>query len=119
MAAEEIKSRHPQALIEVVELDLARLSSVFALVKYLSSRDISIDILINNAGKLVLSRFSSDSNSGAMLAPSRTPDGFDTQFSTNYLGHFLLTVGLYETGSLASHARIVNVSSAMHWMGTS
>ena len=42
----------------------------------------------------------------------RTADGFETQFATNYLGHFLLVNRL--ASSLQSGDRVVTVSSAGH-----
>lgn len=49
-------------------------------------------------------------------------DGFESQFSTNYLGHFLLTHFLLpqlKAGGAADalKARIVNVSSCAHLVG--
>jgi NAD(P)-dependent dehydrogenase (short-subunit alcohol dehydrogenase family) len=65
----------------------------------------ALDLLVNNAGVMAL--------------PSRQPtmDGFERQFGTNHLGHFALT-GLLLPALLARPgARVVTVSSLMHWSG--
>ena len=59
---------------------------------------------------------------GIMLCPNwKTEDGFDMQFGTNHLGHFLLTELitplLVKAAALGSDARIVNVSSLAHYHG--
>ena len=64
--------------VEVEQLDLASLKSVRECASHLVDRLDKIDILINNAG--------------VMTCPEwKTEDGFDMQFGTNHLGHFLLT----------------------------
>ena len=64
--------------IEVEELDLASLESVRNCAESLKNKLDKIDILVNNAG--------------IMACPNwKTKDGFDMQFGTNHLGHFLLT----------------------------
>lgn len=57
-----------------------------------------------------------------MFAPYKeSPDGYESQFATNYLGHFLLThllMPLLKRGGTAEeHARIVNVSSCVYTYG--
>ena len=42
----------------------------------------------------------------------RTPEGWEMQFATNFLGHFALTVGLHTALAAAEGARIVSVSSS-------
>lgn len=50
-----------------------------------------------------------------------TRDGYESQFSTNYLGHFLLTHLLLPLlsagGGAQDRARVVNVSSCAHMVG--
>jgi NAD(P)-dependent dehydrogenase (short-subunit alcohol dehydrogenase family) len=45
---------------------------------------------------------------------ARTPEGYELQFATNHLGHFLLTGLLAAALRAGAPARIVNVSSAGH-----
>src|SRR5262249_61654527 len=62
---------------EVVELDLASLASVRACADRLRAKGVPFDLVIANAG--------------VMATPfGRTADGFETQFGTNHLGHFVL-----------------------------
>lgn len=80
---------------ELVEVDLGDLASVRRCAEALKGR--SIDVLINNAG----------------LAGHRgtTKDGFEIQFGTNHLGHYLLTRLLADQ----IQERVVNVASASHY----
>lgn len=82
---------------EVRELDLASLASVRA---FAAGWDGEIDLLINNAGV-----------AGPELA--RTADGFEMQFGTNHLGHFVLT------NLLLPHitGRVVTVASQAERLG--
>jgi NAD(P)-dependent dehydrogenase (short-subunit alcohol dehydrogenase family) len=85
--------------LDLVELDLASLASVRACAEALISKGEPFDLVIANAG--------------VMACPKgQTADGFETQFGTNHLGHFVLVnriVSLLKPG-----ARLVNLSSAGH-----
>jgi len=85
--------------VELVEIDLADLNSVRAGAALLNAAGKPFDLVIANAG--------------VMATPfGHTTDGFETQFGTNHLGHFVLinrTAGLIKDGG-----RIVNLSSAGH-----
>jgi NAD(P)-dependent dehydrogenase (short-subunit alcohol dehydrogenase family) len=85
---------------EVRSLDLASLASVRAFAEKLAADHPSIDLLINNAGVV-------------LLGPRRTTaDGFELHIGTNMLGHFALT------GLLLPHlgpgSRVVSLSSITH-----
>src|SRR6201994_1822173 len=84
---------------EVVELDLASLKSVRAAADKLLSDGRLFDVIIANAG--------------VMATPfGKTEDGFETQFGTNHLGHFVFVnriASLFNPGS-----RLVNLSSSRH-----
>ena len=85
--------------LELVELDLASLASV---------RDCA-DALIAEGGRfdLVIA------NAGVMACPfGKTADGFETQFGTNHLGHFVLINRIAQLMNPGS--RLVNLSSAGH-----
>ncbi|XP_056643099.1 retinol dehydrogenase 12-like [Diorhabda sublineata] len=89
--------------IRIVELDLSSLESVRACAKQLLDTEEEINILINNAG--------------IMMSPyNKTKDGFELHFATNYLGHFLLTILLLPKICRCAPARIINVSSVLHWI---
>jgi len=85
--------------LELVELDLASLASVRACADALVSAGQPFDLVIANAG--------------IMGCPKgQTADGFESQFGTNHLGHFVLVnriASLLKPGS-----RLVNLSSAGH-----
>lgn len=87
--------------VEVDELDLADLESVtnFA-TRYLESGR-GLDILINNAA--------------VMAAPlSLVGPGWESQFATNHLGHYVLTNLLWPLLAAAGSARVVELSSTGH-----
>jgi NAD(P)-dependent dehydrogenase (short-subunit alcohol dehydrogenase family) len=85
--------------VEVVEADLASLSSVRKAASDLLARAKPFDVIIANAG--------------VMACPQgKTQDGFETQFGTNHLGHFVFVNRLVPL--LNSGARIISLSSAGH-----
>lgn len=97
----EIIAKNPGQRIDVAELDLAHLDSVQKFVQDFSSAHQQLHGLVNNAG--------------VMFTPfGRTKDGFETQFGTNHLGHFLLTELLIPVLQKSAPARIVNLSSCFH-----
>jgi NAD(P)-dependent dehydrogenase (short-subunit alcohol dehydrogenase family) len=84
---------------ELVSLDLASLKSVRACADLLLTRGDPLDVIIANA---------------AVMAPplGRTEDGFETQFGTNHLGHFVL---INRVASLIGPGgRVVSLSSSGH-----
>ncbi len=89
---------------EAIQLDLASLTSVRAAAEEIKDKAPHIHALINNAG--------------IMAPPQRqiTKDGFEAQFGTNHLGHFLLSA-LLADHVRAADGRIVAVSSTMHKAG--
>ncbi|MGW6936879.1 oxidoreductase [Lentzea sp. NPDC054927] len=89
---------------EVLELDLADLSSVRAAADTVSGKVGGLDVLINNAG--------------IMAVPNgRTADGFERQFGTNHLGHAALTWLLLPALRQRPGARVVTVASLAHQYG--
>jgi NAD(P)-dependent dehydrogenase (short-subunit alcohol dehydrogenase family) len=85
--------------LELVELDLASLDSVRACADALMSAGKPFDLVIANAG--------------VMACPQgKTADGFETQFGTNHLGHFVLVNRIESL--MKPGARLVNLSSAGH-----
>jgi len=54
-------------------------------------------------------------NAGIMASPlARDKRGFESQFATNHLGHFQLTIRLWEALKRANAARVINLSSLGH-----
>jgi NAD(P)-dependent dehydrogenase (short-subunit alcohol dehydrogenase family) len=85
--------------LELIELDLADLASCRAAADALVAKGGKFDLVIANAG--------------VMATPfGHTKGGFETQFGTNHLGHFVFVnriASLMQPG-----ARLVNLSSAGH-----
>jgi len=83
----------------LVALDLASLKSVRACADRLVDRGEPFDVVIANAG--------------VMATPfGHTVDGFETQFGTNHLGHFVLVNRI--ASLIRKGGRLVNLSSAGH-----
>lgn len=101
-AAAGIRKSAPGAELEVRRLDLASLDSVRTFAGKLAADHESIDLLINNAGLVVLGE------------RSTTSDGFELHMGTNMLGHFALTGLLLDTVRRGTAPRIVNLSSVVH-----
>jgi NAD(P)-dependent dehydrogenase (short-subunit alcohol dehydrogenase family) len=103
-AQDRILKTAPRADISIQPLDLGSLRSVRAAAEDLRAAYPRIDLLINNAG--------------VMVPPKQvTPDGFELQFGTNYLGHFALTGLLLANLMTVDGSRIVVVSSNAHKLG--
>src|SRR5246500_3850601 len=84
---------------ELLELDLANLKSVRACADQLLAKGEAFDVVIANAG--------------VMATPfGYTVDGFETQFGTNHLGHFVLVNRI--ASLIRDGGRLVNLSSAGH-----
>ena len=84
---------------ELVALDLANLKSVRACADGLLAKGQPLDVVIANAG--------------VMATPfSHTADGFEMQFGTNHLGHFVLVNRI--ASLIRPGGRLVNLSSAGH-----
>src|ERR1700746_1282043 len=81
---------------ELVALDLASLKSVRACADELLARGEAFDVVIANAG---------------VMAPpfGHTVDGFETQFGTNHLGHFVLVNRIAPL--IRAGGRLVNLAS--------
>ncbi|KAL7893166.1 hypothetical protein HDV63DRAFT_397885 [Trichoderma sp. SZMC 28014] len=93
--------------VHVLHLDLNSLESVYACAETFKSKTARLNILIENAG--------------VMACPEgRTADGFETQFGTNHLAHFLLFQLLRPTLLASStpdfNSRVVIVASSAHYV---
>ena len=85
--------------LELVELDLANLKSVHDCVDRLLASGEPFDVVIANAG--------------VMATPfGHTADGFETQFGTNHLGHFVLVNRI--ASLIREGGRLINLSSLGH-----
>ena len=99
---EKAKEKLAGADVELMPLDLASLASVREFAAAFTATHPALHLLINNAG--------------VMATPfEHTADGFELQFGTNHLGHFLLTTLLMPLLVASAPARVVNLTSAGHF----
>lgn len=98
-AIAELKKEIPTADVDLMQLDLADLEQVKRFAHNFKKKYKQLDVLINNAGVMMpVERF-------------ETKQGFEGQFGTNHLGHFVLTSELMNTLEATPDARIVVLSS--------
>ncbi len=87
--------------VTVDEMDLGDLASVRQFAGRVVNGDRSVDILINNAA--------------IMACPeTRVGPGWEAQFATNHLGHYVLTNELWPALARGGGARVVALSSTGH-----
>lgn len=94
----------PSAALEVRPLDLASLDSVRSFAAAVLAAHDAVDLLINNAGVMGTPR-------------NETADGFELQFGTNHLGHFVLTASLMPLLLRSEQGRVVTVTSTARHFG--
>src|SRR5438445_10762227 len=98
---QEIRTATGNDAVDVMELDLSSPASVRRFAREYLARHPVLHVLINNAG--------------VMACPlARTPEGWEMQFATNHLGHFLLTGLLAPALRAGAPARVVSLSSSGH-----
>ena len=100
-AVDQLADLVPGADLEAGVVDLGDLATIRAFATDFLDCHEGVDILINNAG--------------VMACPQGvTVDGFEVQFGTNHLGHFLLTSLLLPALLRRAQPRVVTLSSAGH-----
>ncbi|MDD4181277.1 MAG: oxidoreductase [Victivallaceae bacterium] len=103
-ALKRIIRRVPEANLELMHLDLSKLSSVRIFADEYQQRHEHLDLLINNAG--------------IMMPPYEfTEDDFESQLGVNYLGHFLLTGLLLSLLEKTPGSRVISLASIAHRSG--
>lgn len=85
--------------------DLSSVSEVKRIGDEIVKKHDRIDVLVNNAGALLMKR-------------ETTVDGYEKTFATNHLAYFVLTDKLLPALKNAPSARIVNVASEAHRQGS-
>ena len=107
-AIAKIKSTYSNARITLLEMDHTCLSTVVAAAKLFLSKETALHGLVNNAG--------------IMATPlEMTQDGYEAQWQTNYLAHWVLTTQLLPLMLATSKllppgsVRVVNLSSSGHY----
>jgi hypothetical protein len=103
-AKEEILKESPEALLQIMILDLADIKSILTFAKGFKDQYHRLDILGNNAGVMFLPK-------------SKTKDGFEIHFGVNHLGHFVLTTLLLDILIATEDSRVVTMSSIYHKQG--
>ncbi len=99
--AASIRELVPSADLEVRTLDLTSPDRIRDFAKGFAADHAALHLLVNNAG--------------VMACPlARTERGWEMQFGTNHMGHFLLTCLLAPQLKAGAPARVVNLSSAGH-----
>lgn len=108
-AIKRIRAETPAADVHFLQLELMDLQSVVAAAKQFKKKETKLHGLVNNAG--------------IMATPfALSGDGFEAQWQTNYLSHWLLTWHLLDTmsktlqeeGNVPGSVRVVNVTSDGH-----
>lgn len=103
-ARDQILAVHPDASLEIVELDLGSLASVERAATAIAAAHDRIDILMCNAGVMAMPQ-------------GTTEDGFDTQMGINVLGHWALLSHLLPLVVATDDARVVTLSSTAQHTG--
>lgn len=103
-AEASLRSRRPDASVEVRPLDLASLESVARLAESVDRDFDRLDLLINNAGVMG-------------IPERRTIDGFEMQLGVNHLGHYALTARLLPLLVATPGSRVVGITSTARHFG--
>ncbi|NJN43899.1 MAG: SDR family oxidoreductase [Anaerolineae bacterium] len=90
--------------VEFILADLSSQAEIRKLSKTFHEKYDRLDVLINNAGAIIVTR-------------RLTVDGIENTFALNHLGYFLLTHLLLDLLKSAPSARVVSVSSSAHYSG--
>ena len=90
--------------LEVMALDLGSHASIRAFAAHFTARHDRLDVLVNNAGLWPTTR-------------GTTADGLETTFGVNHVGTWLLTQELLPLLRRSAPARIVVLSSKLHYRG--
>ncbi len=103
-ALQEVRRISNYQQVHLMLCDLSSIEEITQFCKDFKKRFNKLDVLINNAGVILLKR-------------QLTRDGFEFQLGVNHLGHFLLTNLLMDVILESQPARIINVSSGAHKEG--
>jgi NAD(P)-dependent dehydrogenase (short-subunit alcohol dehydrogenase family) len=96
-AVEELRAHAGHDRIESITADLSSMESVRALAESVRKKHDALHVLSNNAALLTMTR-------------RVTPEGVETIFATNYLGHFFLANQLMDMLKASAPARVLTVS---------
>ena len=105
VVADEVRAVSGGGDVEIFIADLSSLADIRRVSAEVLAKHGRIDVLVNNAGALLMDR-------------QVTKDGHEATFATNHLGYFLLTKLLLDAVKKAPAGRIVNVASEAHRGGS-
>ncbi len=100
-SVQSIRSQTGSDQVDGLVADLSSQSQVRKMAQDFSARYDRLDVLVNNAGAIIMKR-------------EESVDGIEMTFAVNHLNYFLLTHLLLDMLKAAPAARIVNVSSEAH-----
>lgn len=100
-AIEKMKAEGGSGELIFRQLDLSSLKSVKAFTDNVLKNETRLDLLVNNAGVMI-------------PPPSKTEDGFESQFGVNFVGAFALTGQLFDLLENTKGSRVVTLSSVAH-----
>ncbi len=101
----KIKKINNNVQVKFYKVNISSMNEVRNVSERIKTDFDRIDVLINNAGARFDKYFKND-------------EGIELTFATNHLGHFLLTLSLFEMLKKSVQGRIINVSSPAHSRGT-
>ena len=101
LVAEQIKIATDNPNVETIVADLSSREGVHRTAYEFKKRHTRLDVLVNNAGGVFMSR-------------ELSKDGIEMTFALNHLNYFLLTHLLLDVLKSSAPARVVNVSSDAH-----
>jgi len=102
MVVSQLRQQTGNAQIEFMRADLSSQKEIRALAEQFKRKYARLDVLVNNAGIVKIFR-------------EESVDGIEMTWAVNHLAYFLLTNLMLDVLNASAPARIVNVSSAMHW----
>ena len=100
-AAEQIRSETGNNEVEHIVADLSTRDGVQHTAHEFKKRHTRLDVLLNNAGAIFLTR-------------QVSKDGIEMTFALNHLNYFHLTILLLDILKASGAARVINVSSGAH-----
>ena len=99
----QIRRKTGNPSVEFLLADLSSQKEIRALAQQFKSRHARLDVLVNNAGGIWMTRHES-------------VDGIEMTLAVNHLSYFMLTNLLLDTLMASAPARVVNVSSLFQWL---
>lgn len=100
-AVAEVRAATGSSTIDLLLCDFASQASIHEMTEQFNRDYPRLDVLVNNAGLINMSR-------------QETVDGLEATFAINHLGYFMNTLLLMESLTKGSAVRVVNVSSGAH-----